>query len=300
MDLPTTIARSWWCGVPREGRWSRPAERATLAIFVALLTVGCVPEIPEPVVTSTTSPEVAAIEAARDVLAEPTTALAAVAVDAARRVDFIRHEVARGPAMRQATMDLSDVVTQLEEQATALEVAVAAVDGSLGPTRDAASTLVAEGRTVAETVSAEIDALQPVLDIDDRMAEVVGAWDDRGGSRSEAPQRLTALVAQAEDVLREARRLSLRPAACSGVRGNRLRWARLLLSRSEHLRDLAVAADGPAYDTLRARFDVAPYGEDRVAADAESRACWADRSGLLAVEGEVRTHVAAIEQALGG
>lgn len=264
-----------------------------------MLAVGCVPGIPEPEVTETTSAEAAAIAAAREGLAEPTQALAALTLDAARRVDFLRHEVARGPAMRQAAVDLAAVVAELDASAGALEAAVAEVDPILEMTQEAATALVTEARGVSSAASAAVGDLLPVMDLDDRMAEVVEGWDDRG-SRSEAAERLTALVAQAEEVLRQARRLSVPPAVCTGVRDNRLRWARELVSRSERLRDLALAADGPGYDSIRAQYDAAPYGEDRAAADAESRACWADRTGLLSVETEVAARLAALETALAG
>lgn len=270
-----------------------------MAALVLVLATGCVPEIPVPEVTETTSAEAAAIAAARQVLAEPTQALAVVAIDAARRVDFLRHEVARGPTMRQAATELAEVAAALDERATALEGAVAQVDPSLSDARGAATALVLAGRRVAVAASDAVADLVPVMDLDDRMAAVVAAWDDRG-SRSEAAERLTALVAQAEEVLGEARRLSVPPAACTGVRSNRLRWARELVSRSQQLRDLALAADGPAYDELRARFDAAPYGEDRAAADAESRSCWADRTGLPSVDAEVGAWLAALEAALAG
>lgn len=264
-----------------------------------MLAVGCVPGIPEPEVTETTSAEAAAIAAAREGLAEPTQALAALTLDAARRVDFLRHEVARGPAMRQAAVDLAAVVAELDASAGALEAAVAEVDPILEMTQEAATALVTEARGVSSAASAAVGDLLPVMDLDDRMAEVVEGWDDRG-SRSEAAERLTALVAQAEEVLRQARRLSVPPAVCTGVRDNRLRWARELVERSERLRDLALAADGPGYDSLRAQYDAAPYGEDRAAADAESRSCWADRTGLLSVDAEVALRLAALEGALAG
>ncbi|HUG85460.1 MAG TPA: hypothetical protein VMM13_12895, partial [Euzebya sp.] len=68
--------------------------------------------------------------------------------------------------------------------------------------------------------------------------------------------------------------------------------------RTAQLRDAAVAAEGLGYDHLLQEFEAEPYGEDRVAADAESRSCWAARSTLPDVGSAIDRHLAAVEEAL--
>ncbi|CAN5381847.1 hypothetical protein BH23ACT9_BH23ACT9_30020 [soil metagenome] len=283
-------ARSWSCAVlPR---------RAALVLPVLLL-VACVPAIPEPVVTTTTSPELLAIAAARDLVGPLSTQLAAGALDVARRIDFTRHEVARGEPMQRAVDDLAPLVERVQEQAAELQEAVADMDGVLEAARAAANALAEQSLQITTAVARDLDGLQPLLDVDRAMVTVIDAWDGRG-SRSESAERFEALVAAAEALVADARRLPVAPAACTTPRLNRIAWAELLLDRTVQLQQLALVADGTAYDELRARFELAPFGEERVAADAEARSCWARHTGVPETAAGIEDRVADLQKALGG
>jgi hypothetical protein len=173
------------------------------------------------------------------------------------------------------------------------------MEGVLAPTRTAAEALIAESRAVTGTATEEITEMRTLLDFDRELALVVAAWDDRG-SRSESAERFDALVAEAGEVALRARVLTAAGAACDGPQRNRVQWAGLVLQRTRQLRDLAVVADGTAYDALRMRFSAAPYGEDRVAADAESQVCWAEETSLLGAPERVASLLAGLEAALAG
>lgn len=296
-------------GPSGRGTAHRRLRSGALALAVGLV-LGCVPDAGDPVAppsppeeqavatASTDSTERPALQAARQDLAGPVTGLAETTLDVARRVDFIRHDVDRGPAMRQAVADAAALMETLEEDATSLESAVAGMGGVLRPTRDAVEGLVDYSRSVLADVRRETDALQPLLDLDDRMSAVIQRWDDRG-SRSEAAEQLNALVVEAQAVHEQAALLRVPPSNCPGLQTNRVRWADLVLQRTADLRDAAVAADGPTYDRLLRGFRTAPYGEDRVAADGGSRGCWAANSDLPLVESAIEEHLTAIEDALG-
>ncbi|HUG83499.1 MAG TPA: hypothetical protein VMM13_02995, partial [Euzebya sp.] len=111
--------------------------------------------------TTTASPEQMAVQHAREDLADPLIELAESTLDVARRVDFVRHEVDRGPPMRQAIADVDALMGPLEEMLADVEVVIADMDGVLQPTHDAVEGLVALSRSVLADVAEETAALQP-------------------------------------------------------------------------------------------------------------------------------------------
>jgi hypothetical protein len=266
---------------------------------------GCVPPPPAApapppvVVVVTTQPTTdPALARAREALAAPATALAEDLLDLARRVDFARHDVPRGTAMASALEELRAVVDAAQADARALTAAVddLGADAPRGVPA-AVDQLVGLAEALATAARADADALGGVTDLDRRMDDLVAAWRARG-SRSEAGPRLRERAAEAEAVAAAAGALPDTPPGCPQLRDNRLRWAGVVATRTAALAELAEAADGPGFDAALARFDAAPYGEDRAAADAESRPCWAAATPYAAAPAAVDAAVAALQAAL--
>ncbi len=276
-----------------------------LAVLLVGLVAGCVPPVaprPTAAATSSAAPEETAdpaLAAARVDVGAPAVRVVEHALDAARRIDFIRHEVPRGAARAAALADARAVVAELDSSIGTLEAAVIALPAALTDVRVSAGGLADRGRAIAREVTVELDAVEPYVQLDLDMELVVEAWTIRG-SRSEFVDRLGALVADADAVVGRARRLRTPPQGCAGPRTNRIRWAEVVRTRTVALLQVAEAREGTTYDELRDRYSRAPVGEDRVAADAESRPCWAERTGLLTAPSELEGHLDALEAALQG
>lgn len=307
MAPPTTTARS-------SSSAARSSRHVVTALGLVLVLTACVPPLPDepragrppvaspaataaPVATPGVDP---VLVAARESVGGPAVDLAETTLDLARRVDFLRHEVPRGRAQQVQITDVRALARQVEPLAAALTAAVDGIDAAALPQVDAAArALLDEAAAVTAAVGTELDALEPFAAFDVESDAVVDGWTVRG-SRSEFAARMDALAARAAALVPLAEQLPPSPPACPGTRENRLAWAQLIAQRTAALREVALAAAGTAYDELRAMWSPAPYGEDRAAADAESRACWAAHTPLLAVPDEVAARLADLEHALGG
>ena len=244
-------------------------------------------------------PDFGASTRAQELLGPPVVTVAEEILDLARRADFVRHEVERGQAQSDARLALVTVQAEADRAVSDLESARAELgQGGVPASADAAlDDLIAEARQVAREVQVDLDDLDPFVAFDASLENIVQAWAVRG-SRSEFVQRLEDLVVRAETIVDDARRLPSSPRGCTDLRTNRIRWASAVQIRTAELRDVAVGGDGEAYDELRDRYDRAPYGEDQTVADAESRACWLDRTSLQDAPQRVDELLSRIEQAL--
>jgi hypothetical protein len=234
---------------------------------------------------------------ARAALADPAVAVAEAALDVARRVDPVRHEVPRGPAQVAAATEALALADALTRAVTALRTAAADLDAELTGQREAAEALADLGADTAAAVRADLEGLAAHVDHDAAVDALVAGWRTRG-SRGEIVAAFDRLVADAERLAGEAAALPPSPPGCSGLRDNRVAWTALVVARTRELRDVAATFDGSRFDELEARYALAPRGEDPVAADAENRPCWAAATPLLGTEAAVREAVGALETAL--
>ncbi|MGI9017868.1 MAG: hypothetical protein ACR2HR_12315 [Euzebya sp.] len=277
------------------------------------LASACVPPVPPgPVAQTGTSQDTSQMQQgaatppdnpvaqARTDLAQPALAVAELTVDVARRVDFIRHEVPRGEAQRRALEQLDALSQNLVVAIDALESVIALEDDpAVEPARLAATRLVTQARSVGHAVDRDVMGLRPVLDFDAALDLVVDAWDARG-TRSEIAQQLTQLVDTTQMLVGVARHLDSSPPGCPVLSTNRIRWAQIALRRTRQLQETAENRQGAVFDQLHDRFRRAPFGEDRAAADAEARACWARRTDLLQTQDTVADLLADLDSALSG
>lgn len=248
-----------------------------MAVGVALLLSGCVPPVPEPVVTPTLAPGDAAVLAAREALGEPVVSVAAQVVGMWDRVHEVRHEVPRGVPQGAAVDDLRGDLDALQAQAEALRDTAAGLDRADADDRVADATAAATALAdlavdVVEAARTDLDALDPLVAVDAEMDQVVASWDERG-SRSQREAAFAELVGVADELLRRVRRLDV--PSCTVLRTDRIRWAERIAVRTSELHVAVSGREGTRFDELRERYAQAPYGEDRRIADAESAACWA-------------------------
>lgn len=260
-----------------------------LAAALVLLLAGCLPEVPAPVVVQTMAPGSDEILQAREALGEDVVAVARLVVGTPAQLEELRFDVQRG-APQQAMQDvlrqhadalLADADALLAD-AMGLQVDAGEVPADADADADAvgrvaqAASLAGElaelGRMAAEETLRDVDGLTPVIAFDIALDDLVEAWNVRG-SRSQQVERFEQLVAEADELVRAARRLDV--GDCTLLRTNRIRWAELLAARTAELRDAALERAGTRFDELRERFSRAPHGEDRAVADSETSACWA-------------------------
>ena len=258
-----------------------------LAAALVLLLAGCLPEVPAPVVVQTMAPGSDEILQAREALGEDVVAVARLVVGTPAQLEELRFDVQRG-APQQAMQDilrqhadalLADADALLADamglQVDAGELPADADADAVGRVAQAASLageLAELGRMAAEETLRDVDGLTPVIAFDIALDDLVEAWNVRG-SRSQQVERFEQLVAEADELVRAARRLDV--GDCTLLRTNHIRWAELLAARTAELRDAALERAGTRFDELRERFSRAPHGEDRAVADSETSACWA-------------------------
>ncbi|MEO2108490.1 MAG: hypothetical protein ABGZ36_22965 [Actinomycetota bacterium] len=264
-------------------------RKGMLAAALVLLLAGCLPEVPAPVVVQTMAPGSDEILQAREALGEDVVAVARLVVGTPAQLEELRFDVQRG-APQQAMQDilrqhadalLADADALLAD-AMGLQVDAGELPADADADADAvgrvaqAASLAGElaelGRMAAEETLRDVDGLTPVIAFDIALDDLVEAWNVRG-SRSQQVERFEQLVAEADELVRAARRLDV--GDCTLLRTNRIRWAELLAARTAELRDAALERAGTRFDELRERFSRAPHGEDRAVADSETSACWA-------------------------
>lgn len=263
---------------------------------------GCVPPVPDPVVTTTVDPGDAAVLQARAVIGDPVLAVADPLLELGGRLDAIRHEVPRGAAQQAAVEALRVDLATLAQAGEALRDVADGLrtpdlaDDRVAAAADAAGSLAELAAEAVEEAAADLDALAPLLADDLALDAIVAAWDDRG-SRSQRLEALTALVEVADAQVAATRRLDV--PACVDLRTDRIRWAELVAARTRELRDAVAGREGTRFDELRERFQRAPYGEDRAVADSESRVCWAAGEPFGDLAAAATDLVADIDRALG-
>lgn len=291
------------------GIWAALIWAALIVLLVALLQ-GCVPPVPVPPVPTgppqeSSVPTVQASPSAgpaghpevRALLGDPAIRVVELTLDLARRVDFVRYEVPRGPRQSEELARVEDLAVELNEAIASLWEGIRAVDPQLSAIVSAATQLITEAERIEREVLTDVSALRPFVDFDIEMGNVVAVWSQRG-SRPEFAARMTDLVGEAATLVEQARRLDPYPAGCVALRVNRIRWGQVVLRRTEELRDSAISGQGTLYDELRDRFGRAPVGEDPVAADSEARTCWARSTTLFGVPEVMTAHLQELDQAL--
>lgn len=263
---------------------------------------GCVPPVPDPVVTTTVDPGDAAVLQARSVIGDPVLAVADPLVELRDRIDAIRHEVPRGATQQAAMEALRAELAVLAQDGEALRDVADGLrtpdlaDGRVAAAADAAESLADVAARAVAAAEQDLDALAPLLADDLALDAIVAAWDDRG-SRSQRLEALTALAEVADAQVATTRRLDV--PGCVDLRTDRIRWAELVAARTRELRDAVEGREGTRFDELRERFQRAPYGEDRAVADSESRVCWAAEEPFGTLAAAATDLVADIDRALG-
>lgn len=287
-------------------------DRIVRCLVPALLVLSAacsLPADPPPQIVVTPVPGNEEVRSARDLLGEPVVALLRAAAAAHVAIDSARHVAPRGDAQVHALVDADAALAELERARTALADALASLPAmpanapasrgeAVARAAAAGELMVTESARMIEVVRRTAAPLRDLLALDDRMDAVVTAWD-AAGSRSERAAALEALLPQALALEPDARRIDLWPPGCTTLRVNRLAWAELLAARTAALREAAAEGLGETYDTLRARYRLAPYGEDRAVADSQDRACWERTAGLSDALAVLQEQAEEIGRALG-
>lgn len=271
--------------------------------MLALLLAGCAgAEPPEAAVTEAEpEPDMEAVRAAREALGQPMVALADALLTATAAVDQARHEAPRGDEAVAAAAGLGEPLDALRQAAVAADASARALEGEdrIDRAADLVVTLAAAGVRAADAGAAQAAALRRLGEFDARMDDAVRSWETPG-SQSERRAALGQLAVELEALAGQTAAEQPVPAGCPELRDARERWARLLAERSRALQEVARGATGEVYDARLAEFTAEPYGEDRLAADAATRPCWAEQSELARTAASVTTEVQALEALLQG
>jgi len=236
---------------------------------------------------------------ARAAMGGPTVALADALLAAAAQVDAARHSQPRGAMARQAAAAVQASLQELRDAALAADAAARplAGDDRIGRAADVVTDAASVGLVAADDGAAQAAALERLSTLDERLEGVVAVWTEPG-SQSEQRAALATAAADADAVAVEAAAEPAVPEGCPALRDARVRWAQLVAERSRRLAELATSAGGSEFDARRAEFTDQPYGEDRLAADAADRGCWAERSRLAGAAAGIRNQVETLEALL--
>lgn len=272
---------------------------------MTVLAGGCVPAPTEPAAVQTVTTVVTVpgqtpdpgIVQDRRTIGQPAVDVVELTLDAARRADFIRHQLPVGTPRRDAITDARETLTFLDDARSTLDQSVPALASDL--VADRATALSAAARDVAGDVAGELDRLDAYAGVETALEDIVATWSV-SGTRPEIADRLADLVVTAESVVTQAQGLPVAPPDCPGPRDNRIRWAQVVAARTAELQALATAREGDRFDDLLAGFTDQPFGEDPVDADAATRPCWAEHSALDDVRPMMTGLLEDVEDALQG
>lgn len=299
-----------WAGGPVWMRWMTGNPGSLIAVLVTMVALlsGCTVEaggpvdIGRPTTPSTappTGPDPQAIRTARDVLGQPMVGLADALLSAAAAVDRARHEVPRGEQAVEASIALGTSLDALREAAVTADQAARSLEGEdrIDRARELVTTVAAAGVRSADAGAAQAAALQGLGQLDARMDAAVRSWE-APGSQSQRRAALGALALELEALAEEAAVEQPVPGGCPQMRDARERWAGLLAERTRALQEVATGGSGDVYDARLAEFTADPYGENRLAVDADTRSCWADQSELARTAVGITPEVQALEALL--
>ncbi|CAN5559351.1 hypothetical protein BH24ACT15_BH24ACT15_28960 [soil metagenome] len=293
-----TTVRSWWFA----------GRNSLLVTVIALGLVGCVPPASQPTIVETVTTVVTVSEVpptqdpvllqARQSVGPPAIEVVELTLDAARRVDYIRHQAPRGEGQEKAIEDTYEVLAFLQDAQGQLAEGVGDLpDDMLPGVVDSAEAMSQSAGGIADNVEEEVTAASAYIRVDAALEEVVAQWD-QSGSRPEMEDSFSQLVGQAQEVLDAAQGLQPYPPDCPGLRDNRIRWAEVVVGRTEQLRLTAAEREGLKFDELVASFRPQPFGEDPLEADAATRPCWIEQSALPPAENTLTVRLEELEQSL--
>lgn len=230
-------------------------RRAAWALAVGLLVSACSGGPAGTDGAATGAERVAAIVQAREAVVVPAQALGTAAAEVAARLDQLvaRPDDATIDATRAAVDDLAGARREVTN--LALEPVTEDVRAARAALHDAA-----EAARQVETAATEVlEAAALAADADDRLAELVAAWDEPG-SRSQLITRFEEVTAAAESLA--AQELATTTSGCPGPVAARREAAAFVARATADLTELVTARDGLAFDERRAELADAPFGTD--------------------------------------
>lgn len=270
------------------------------ALVLVLLPMfyACVPEPVEPTVVRTSPEDAEAILEARGVLGANVVTVTEGVQQLHDAVVRVRFEVPRGLPQQEARSEAYAVADEVRAAVDQLVVAAGMLDAEAVASAVAGASELADlGITAVSEATADLDRLLPLASLDSRMDALVARWQERG-SRSQQIEAFEAILADAGELVDDGRALDV--GVCPDLQASRIRWAELVEYRTGQLLQAVIDRDGTRFDALRDRFERAPYGEDRLVADAESRPCWREHSALPAAVTDAQELGVAVVTSLGG
>jgi hypothetical protein len=276
-------------------RSTRRARAAVAAAVMAGLLTGCVPATSDggQLIVSTDD-RIFQIRTARIALATPVPALVA---EVDRFVDAVETIWTTGDAT-QARGQLAGTLDAAPLR-VALAALVAAGPIGDGPDMRAARSVVGQIATHVNQLAAgarsELDELGSLGAWDDKLAQVVVAWD-APGSRNGQLEAFAQLAVQATSLATELA-AQTETVACTEVYVRRAGVAELLAERTLALRALVEGRQGLAFDELRRDFHEDPFGLGSSLGEADRAAaarCWRLRSPTATAPDELARLVDAL------